>query len=198
MPAASSSAAGPQSLRQSLHPYTWGLMASIPPLKGVRPDRLVSIGGLPPLPGSIPKAAALPRRCRFARPDCAARPPLRREGEQSALCVLDGEERQTSAARSSAFRRLHDGGYEQRAPLSARDLTKNFIVGKTMRPGSGRTLHAVDAISLDVYPGEDARSRRRIRQRQIHPGTLSHPALRRDPGELTFDGADIAKRMRAR
>lgn len=77
-----------------LHPYTWGLMASIPPLKGVRPDRLVSIGGMPPLPGSIPEGCGFAPRCRFARPDCAARPPLRREGEQSALCVLHGEERQ--------------------------------------------------------------------------------------------------------
>ncbi len=38
--------------------------------------------------------------------------------------------------------------------LEARQLTKNFTVGKTMMPGSGRVLHAVDGIDLKVSPGE--------------------------------------------
>ncbi|QRM57636.1 ABC transporter ATP-binding protein [Sinorhizobium sp. BG8] len=76
-----------------LHPYTWGLMASIPPLTGARPDRLVSIGGMPPTPGNIPKGCGFEPRCRFSRSECAVRPPLRRQGEQTGLCVLDGEER---------------------------------------------------------------------------------------------------------
>jgi peptide/nickel transport system ATP-binding protein len=42
----------------------------------------------------------------------------------------------------------------QKPLLAARELTKNFTVGKTIRPGSGRTLHAVDKISLEVFAGE--------------------------------------------
>lgn len=38
--------------------------------------------------------------------------------------------------------------------LSARHLNKQFTVGKSMRPGSGRTLYAVEDVSLEVYPGE--------------------------------------------
>lgn len=38
--------------------------------------------------------------------------------------------------------------------LQAKELTKNFTVGKTMMPGSGKILHAVDAIDLEVRPGE--------------------------------------------
>jgi peptide/nickel transport system ATP-binding protein len=76
-----------------IHPYTWGLMASIPPLTGERPDRLISIGGMPPTPGSIPDGCGFAPRCRFARAECAARPPLRKLGNQAALCVLDGAER---------------------------------------------------------------------------------------------------------
>lgn len=38
--------------------------------------------------------------------------------------------------------------------LSARSVTKTFTVGKTLWPGSGRTLHAVDDVSLDVFPAE--------------------------------------------
>ena len=77
-----------------MHPYTWGLMASVPPLTGPRPLRLVSIPGMPPTPGSIPHGCGFQPRCRFARPECSAMPPLRQRGDQSALCVLDGEERQ--------------------------------------------------------------------------------------------------------
>ncbi|NLS17472.1 ABC transporter ATP-binding protein [Rhizobium sp. P40RR-XXII] len=77
-----------------IHPYTWGLMASIPPLTGARPERLISIGGMPPTPGSIPEGCGFQPRCRFARAECAGRPPTRRIGHQSVLCVLDGEERE--------------------------------------------------------------------------------------------------------
>ncbi|WP_321378273.1 oligopeptide/dipeptide ABC transporter ATP-binding protein [Rhizobium sp.] len=42
----------------------------------------------------------------------------------------------------------------QKPLLAAHALTKNFTVGKTIRPGSGRTLHAVDKISLEVFTGE--------------------------------------------
>ena len=57
------------------HPYTLGLMSSMPSLGG-REDRLVTI------PGSVPSAADMPSGCRFAArcpfsgPDCARRPPL--------------------------------------------------------------------------------------------------------------------------
>ncbi|MBB5575538.1 ABC transporter ATP-binding protein [Rhizobium paranaense] len=77
-----------------IHPYTWGLMASIPPLAGERPKRLISIGGMPPTPGSIPEGCGFQPRCRFARSECAARPPTRHIGNQSVLCLLDGEERE--------------------------------------------------------------------------------------------------------
>lgn len=77
--------------------------------------------------------------------------------------------------------------------LSARDLTKNFIVGKTMRPGSGRTLHAVDAISLDVYPGETLGL---VGESGSGKSTLGRCLTRLydvTSGELTFDGEEIAK-----
>lgn len=76
-----------------LHPYTWGLMASIPPLTGQRLHRLNSIPGMPPTPESIPAGCGFAPRCAFARPACAQRPPLRKAGEQAALCVIDDDER---------------------------------------------------------------------------------------------------------
>ena len=38
--------------------------------------------------------------------------------------------------------------------LEAKNLSKNYIVGKTIWPGSGRIVHAVDAVSLAVQAGE--------------------------------------------
>jgi peptide/nickel transport system ATP-binding protein len=77
--------------------------------------------------------------------------------------------------------------------LSARDLTKNFIVGKTMRPGSGRTLHAVDTISLDVYPGETLGL---VGESGSGKSTLGRCLTRLydiTSGDLTFDGENIAR-----
>ncbi|MBB6486917.1 ABC transporter ATP-binding protein [Rhizobium lusitanum] len=41
------------------------------------------------------------------------------------------------------------------APLLSVDrLSKTFVVGRTFIPGSGQPIHAVDAVSFDVFPGE--------------------------------------------
>lgn len=76
-----------------LHPYTWGLMASIPPLTGPRLTKLRSIPGMPPTPETVPGGCGFAPRCAFARPVCADRPPLRKVGGQAALCVIDEDER---------------------------------------------------------------------------------------------------------
>ena len=61
------------------HPYTLGLMRSIPPLTGERRT-------LATVPGSVPPAHAMPAgcrfapRCAFAGPDCATAPPLAEMG----------------------------------------------------------------------------------------------------------------------
>ncbi|MGV1894112.1 ABC transporter ATP-binding protein [Agrobacterium vitis] len=83
-----------QIFSKPMHPYSWGLMASIPPLTGPRLKRLKSIPGMPPTPDSLTEGCGFAPRCMFAREGCAAHPPLRRMGEQSALCVLDGPERE--------------------------------------------------------------------------------------------------------
>jgi len=77
--------------------------------------------------------------------------------------------------------------------LSAEALTKNFLVGKTVWPGSGRTLHAVDEISLDVYPGETLGL---VGESGSGKSTLGRCLTRLydiTAGRLTFDGQDISK-----
>jgi oligopeptide/dipeptide ABC transporter ATP-binding protein len=52
------------------HPYTKALLASIPPLAGELPERLVSIPGSPPHGGSAAAGCAFAPRCPLAREVC--------------------------------------------------------------------------------------------------------------------------------
>jgi peptide/nickel transport system ATP-binding protein/oligopeptide transport system ATP-binding protein len=57
------------------HPYTKGLLASIPRL-GVRRERLEVIKGVVPNPLNLPTGCLFKRRCPFAMPICDTAPPL--------------------------------------------------------------------------------------------------------------------------
>ena len=59
-------------LRRPEHPYTIGLMNSLP--EAVVGDRLRAIPGSPPDPGSLPHGCAFAPRCELARDSCAAAP----------------------------------------------------------------------------------------------------------------------------
>jgi oligopeptide/dipeptide ABC transporter ATP-binding protein len=61
------------------HPYTQGLLASIPRL-GERRERLEVIKGMVPNPLNLPTGCLFKRRCPFAMPVCDAAPPLRQLG----------------------------------------------------------------------------------------------------------------------
>ncbi|HVG47834.1 MAG TPA: ABC transporter ATP-binding protein [Rubellimicrobium sp.] len=75
------------------HPYTWGLLDSIPPLTGPRPRRLPSIAGMPPAPGRVEPGCPFAPRCRAAMPVCRLPPPEQSAGDHRALCVLDAAAR---------------------------------------------------------------------------------------------------------
>jgi oligopeptide transport system ATP-binding protein len=57
------------------HPYTRGLMASIPGLVGETGRRLRTIEGQPPDLASLPPGCAFAPRCRHARDECRQSPP---------------------------------------------------------------------------------------------------------------------------
>jgi oligopeptide transport system ATP-binding protein len=60
------------------HPYTRGLLASVPRLDGDASQRLVPIEGSPPDLAALPPGCAFAPRCKLASADCLqARPPLR-------------------------------------------------------------------------------------------------------------------------
>ncbi|MES2665710.1 MAG: ABC transporter ATP-binding protein [Pseudomonadota bacterium] len=72
--------------RNPRHPYTRGLIASIPDMT-VAHERLFSIEGTPPALGKLPGGCAFHPRCTMAQDICrVTAPPLREFGGHSAAC----------------------------------------------------------------------------------------------------------------
>jgi oligopeptide transport system ATP-binding protein len=73
------------------HPYTRGLMASVPRLDGDTHKRLVPIEGQPPSLAALPSGCSFAPRCRYVVDACrSTRPPLREVGPaHRAACILD-------------------------------------------------------------------------------------------------------------
>jgi len=57
------------------HPYTWGLLDSLPRLDEKQRKRLVPIEGQPPNLLRLPTGCAFAPRCRYAQPEYAVVPP---------------------------------------------------------------------------------------------------------------------------
>jgi peptide/nickel transport system ATP-binding protein len=77
------------------HPYTWGLLDSIPPIEGARPRRLKSIAGMPPSLLELPRGCAFGPRCRHRIARCDDRPELAGDEGHAAACWLPPELRDT-------------------------------------------------------------------------------------------------------
>ena len=73
------------------HPYTQGLMASVPRLDGDTSIRLVPIEGQPPDLARIPPGCAFAPRCRQATDACRSAAPALREAEpgHQVACILE-------------------------------------------------------------------------------------------------------------
>jgi peptide/nickel transport system ATP-binding protein len=79
------------------HPYTWGLLKSIPTLSSSRDEELVPIPGTPPSLINRPSGCHFHPRCPYAQPDHAridpALEPVPDEPTHHVACLLDPETR---------------------------------------------------------------------------------------------------------
>lgn len=75
--------------RKPRHPYTWGLLDSIPPISGERPRRLPSIPGAPPALNRLPPGCSFAPRCTYRSRACAIAPAMRGDARHRFACVLD-------------------------------------------------------------------------------------------------------------
>ena len=70
------------------HPYTWGLLRSLPALRGPKPRRLATIGGAPPSLANLPEGCAFRPRCAYSRAPCIDRPGLFARGATQVACYI--------------------------------------------------------------------------------------------------------------
>jgi peptide/nickel transport system ATP-binding protein len=88
--------------RDPLHPYTWGLLGSIPRLDRPRPRRLTAIPGAPPTPSADGATACVfAARCPHRFAACDVAPPLVGDGHAQA-CHLPLERRAAIRAGEAA------------------------------------------------------------------------------------------------
>ncbi|MDG4858066.1 ABC transporter ATP-binding protein [Streptomyces sp. T-3] len=82
-------------LRTPDHPYTWGLLSSMPRLDSDINEALMPIPGSPPSLLNPPTGCRFHPRCAFARAECVTDRPLLPEGRRVAACHLGAEEKQS-------------------------------------------------------------------------------------------------------
>ena len=157
-------------LSEPSHPYTRGLLASLPSATTGRETRLASIPGSVPSLRARPEGCAFHPRCRFAqsrRCDRGGPPPLReltpgvavacvRAEEIDADTVAPAPEAAPVMPRVDVSAEGRGDGREPASPLlRVRGLCKHFAAGKRGLFGGPRgVLKAVDQMSFDLPRGE--------------------------------------------
>ena len=137
------------------HPYTWGLLGSIPRIDRPKPRRLTAIPGLPP--SLLVAAAGLLRSRRAARtssPPAPSSPALEERAAPGHLdrCFLPVPEKRRAPRRDDPpGARVVSG-----EPLLAARGRDEALPGQGRRgaPPRGGTVQAVDDVSLEVRAGE--------------------------------------------
>jgi peptide/nickel transport system ATP-binding protein len=102
------------------HPYTWGLLSSIPRLDAPRDEELVPIAGRPPSLINLPSGCSFHPRCPYVQPDHMkidpALEPVPDQTMHRVACLLEPE------TRRKLWRELREGT----APIEARkDVMKD-------------------------------------------------------------------------
>ncbi len=137
------------------HPYTMGLLRSVPRLDRPRGTKLETIEGLPPNLATAPPGCRFAPRCPYRIDVCAQEPPLvpTDTGGLSA-CFRHDEIAAGKIAWAAAGTGTAAAVREHTEPvLSVRNLTKHF----PMRSGLTRTravVRAVEDVSFDIHAGE--------------------------------------------
>jgi len=175
------------------HPYTVGLLRSVPRLDAVRAGALDTIEGLPP------DLLHLPPGCRFA-PRCGARIPAC--AEDPALQITDPGRRAachraldmpSALPASSAQPRAATHRLDAAPPLlEVRGLSKHFAVLAGGLFGGSTTVHAVEDVSFAIARRETLGL---VGESGCGKTTIGRLVLRlADPtrGSILFDGRDVA------
>lgn len=167
------------------HPYTRGLISSVPRLDMARRDRLETIEGQPPDLARAIAGCRFAPRCGFALPVCSTEPPrVALSAAHAAVCHRavelpgSGAAARVPAASAQAPR-------SRETLLDVRGVTKSF-------DGGGQRLTAVRDISLTVGRGEVVSIVGESGCGKTTVGRMALGLTQATSGTVTFEGTDIA------
>ena len=175
------------------HPYTMGLLRSVPRLDRPRGPRLETIEGLPPNLAAMPPGCRFAPRCPYRIAVCDEEPPLYPTDTGGlSRCHRHEEIAAGKITWTAAAGAIPSPSTQSAQPLlSVRKLSKHFTVSSGLR-GKASTVRAVEDISFDLYPGETLGL---VGESGCGKTTVGRLILRlEDPtaGEIHFEGTDMA------
>ena len=176
------------------HPYSMGLLRSVPRLDRPRGGKLETIEGLPPNAAAPPPGCRFAPRCPYRIAICETEPPLLRTDTGGlSRCHRHAEIAEGKIAWAAAgARTTADFAAKTGEPLlSVRNLTKHFEVRGGLRGASG-TVRAVQDVSFDIYPGETLGL---VGESGCGKTTVGRLILRLEEptgGEIRFEGVDLS------
>jgi peptide/nickel transport system ATP-binding protein len=175
------------------HPYSMGLLRSVPRLDRPRGDKLETIEGLPPNAASPPPGCRFAPRCPYKIAICDTEPGLiRTDTGGLSRChriaeIAEGKLTWAAAGAGSTVTEAKTG----EPLLTVRNLTKHFEVRGGLRGSSG-TVRAVQDVSFDIFPGETLGL---VGESGCGKTTVGRLILRledKTSGELRFEGMDLS------
>ena len=184
------------------HPYTWGLMGSLPRLD-INVERLYQIPGQPPSLLNPPSGCRFHPRCAYAMPVCREKDPQLAvtggDPTHEQACHLDEE----TKSREAAHCRPVDGrggrmsiAHGQRAPRRRGPEEALSHHPRDRLPEGGRDREGGRRRLLRAPGGGDPRDRRRVGMRQVDAGAVHPQAAGAERGADPLPGSGHHRRSR--
>jgi peptide/nickel transport system ATP-binding protein len=182
------------------HPYTVGLLRSVPRLDHPREDRLPTIDGLPPNLLHPPKGCRFADRCPARIDICSIEPPLN-EVATGHFAACHRAHDLTPEFRATLFPAIVDAGTVKRADvgnvpaLRVEGLTKHFWVRQTRNLISTKKV-AVRAVEDVSFMLERGKTLGLVGESGCGKSTIGRSILRLlDPtaGDIFFEGKNISQ-----
>ncbi len=175
------------------HPYSMGLLRSVPRLDRPRGSKLETIEGLPPNAAAFPPGCRFAPRCPYKIDICEQEPPLFPTDTGGLSRCHRHEEIAAGKIAWAASDSKSSGEMvaSTEALLSVTNLTKHFSVHGGLRGESG-IVRAVENVSFDIRPGETLGL---VGESGCGKTTVGRLILRLENptgGEIRFEGENLA------